>query len=154
MGLSNERQNLGNLLNITESYNDDLSFDIDQSLKITDTSMLNSILVPGIENPFQIVTLQSDIELENNSDLLFLFNQANELVKTEFSAKDMCVHLDSSLDEGLTLDIIVKEKVRTSSKLYCECNKHDDSESAKNFLKSNSFQFNNNNNNKNNYYEY
>jgi len=145
MGLSNERQNLGNLLNITDSYNDDLSFDNDQSLKITEPSLLNSILVPGIENPFQIVTLQSDIELENNSDLLFLFNQANELVKTEFSAKDMCVHLDSSLDEGLTVDIIVKEKVRTNSKLYCECNKHDDSESAKNFLKSNSFQFNNNN---------
>ncbi|ORX57256.1 hypothetical protein BCR36DRAFT_580674 [Piromyces finnis] len=157
MGLSNERQNLGNLLNITESYNDDLSFDIDQSLKITDTSMLSSILVPRIENPFQIVTLQSEIELENNSDLLFLFNQANELVKTEFSAKDMCVHLDSSLDEGLTLDIIVKEKVRTSSKLYCECHKHDDSESAKNFLKSNSFQFSSDYNydyNKNNYNEY
>jgi hypothetical protein len=150
MGLSNERQNLGNLLNITESYNDDLSFDNDQSLKITEPSMLNSILVPGIENPFQIVTLQSELELENNSELLFLFNQANELVKSEFSAKDMCVHLDSSLDEGLTVDIIVKEKVRTSSKLYCECNKHDDSESDTNFLKSNYFQFNNDNNNINN----
>jgi len=106
MGLSNEKQNLGNALNITEQFNENLSYDNNQSVTISNY-FLNPLEWEG--NIFKFVTIQNEAQMEYAPELKALFNQANEIIKSEFLHKDMEVSLDWSMDEGMTVDLFVKE---------------------------------------------
>jgi len=106
MGLENDKQNLGNALNITEQFNENLSYDYNQSITISNY-FLNPLEWEG--NIFKFFTIQNETQMENSPELKTLFNQANEMIKKEFLTKDMEVSLDWSMDEGMTVDLFVKE---------------------------------------------
>jgi len=106
MGLSNDKQNLGNALNITEQFNENLSYDHNQSIVISNY-LLNPIEWEG--NVFKFFTIQNETQMEYIPELKTLFNQANDMIKNEFLHKDMDVSLDWSMDEGMTVDLFVKE---------------------------------------------
>jgi len=106
MGLENDKQNLGNALNITEQFNENLSYDYNQSITISNY-FLNPLEWEG--NIFKFFTIQNETQMENSPELKSLFNQANDIIKKEFLTKDMDVSLDWSMDEGMTVDLFVKE---------------------------------------------
>jgi len=106
MGLANDKQNLGNALNITEQFNENLSYDHNQSVTISNY-YLNPLEWEG--NIFKFFTIQNEIQMEYSPELKTLFGQANEIIKKEFLNKDMEVSLDWSMDEGMTVDLFVKE---------------------------------------------
>jgi len=106
MGLANDKQNLGNALNITEQFNENLSYDNNQSITISNY-FLNPLEWEG--NIFKFFTIQNETQMENIPELKNLFNQANDIIKREFLNKDMEVSLDWSMDEGMTVDLFVKE---------------------------------------------
>jgi len=106
MGLANDKQNLGNALNITEQFNENLSYDHNQSITISNY-FLNPLEWEG--NIFKFITIQNETQMEYIPELKTLFNQANDIIKNEFLHKDMEVSLDYSMDEGMTVDLFVKE---------------------------------------------
>jgi len=106
MGLANDKQNLGNALNITEQFNENLSYDNNQSITISNY-FLNPLEWEG--NIYKFFTIQNETQMETVPELKTLFNQANDIIKREFLNKDMEVSLDWSMDEGMTIDLFVKE---------------------------------------------
>jgi GNAT superfamily N-acetyltransferase len=106
MGLSNDKQNLGNALNITEQFNENLSYDHNQSV-IVSNYFLNPLEWEG--NIFKFITIKDETQMEYIPELKTLFNQANDMIKNEFLHKEMEVSLDWSMEEGMTVDLFVKE---------------------------------------------
>lgn len=109
MGLSNEKQNLGNALNITDQYIEDLSGDPDQTVCLTNPMFDGPFQYDDEGNLLKFILIQSETQMEVQPELKRLYEQANAMVKQEFATKDMLVHLDWSMDEGMTIDLLIKE---------------------------------------------
>ncbi|ORY92387.1 hypothetical protein BCR41DRAFT_402596 [Lobosporangium transversale] len=125
-GWGNSRKNLGNYLSICWDYNSDLDEDKDQALPERAPSTLQyrnaagTVVESGvIYHPQTIVdgdndhlngycfTVQSELALKFEAAQRVLFQQASDLIQGSFFQYNMDLSLDSSLDDGFTIDIFV-----------------------------------------------
>ncbi|ORY96106.1 hypothetical protein BCR41DRAFT_375753 [Lobosporangium transversale] len=125
-GWGNSRKNLGNYLSICWDYNSDLDEDNDQTLPeraafpLQYSNAAGTVVESGvIYHPQTIVdggkdhlngycfTVQSELALKFEAAQRVLFQQASDLIQGSFYQYNMDLSLDSSLDDGFTIDIFV-----------------------------------------------
>ncbi|KAF9905519.1 hypothetical protein BX616_000993, partial [Lobosporangium transversale] len=125
-GWGNPQKNLGNYLSICWDYNSDLDADKDQTLPervpciLQRTNTAGAVIESGMIYHPQIIvneekdhlngycfTIQSELALKFESAQRVLFQQASDLIQASFFQYNMDLSLDSSLDDGFTVDIFV-----------------------------------------------
>ncbi|KAF9194327.1 hypothetical protein BGZ50_006418 [Haplosporangium sp. Z 11] len=125
-GWGNPQKNLGNYLSICWEYNPDLNADKNQQLPGRMPAILNRhndkgvCVESGVVYHPQIITyperpqldgycftVQSELALQYEGAQKTLFEQASSLVQRSFYQYNMDLSLDSSLDDGFTVDIYV-----------------------------------------------
>ncbi|KAF9214003.1 hypothetical protein BGZ59_004471 [Podila verticillata] len=123
-GWGNPQKNLGNYLSICWDYNPDLDADKTQKLPDMTSVILNRhddrgfctdsglIYYPDIINKSEMLngycfTVQSELALNYEIAQKILFEQASNLVQRVFWQYNMDLTLDTSLDDGFTVDMFV-----------------------------------------------
>ncbi|KAG0029585.1 hypothetical protein BGZ81_003599 [Podila clonocystis] len=123
-GWGNPQKNLGNYLSICWDYNPDLDADKTQKLPDMTSVILNRhddrgfctdsglIYYPDIINKSDMLsgfcfTVQSELALQYEPAQRILFEQSSNLVQHVFWQYNMDLTLDTSLDDGFTVDMFV-----------------------------------------------
>lgn len=104
-GLANERQNLGNLLHISEKYIKDLDMDPNQGTLPPPSAPVGWTL-QGSLRPLQVYTFTSSPP--DHPSLVRIFDDAISLVQSLFSAKQIDMDLKMGcLEDDFTVDVLV-----------------------------------------------
>ncbi|KAF9434585.1 hypothetical protein BGZ76_007776 [Entomortierella beljakovae] len=125
-GWGNPVKNLGNYLSICWEFNPDLDADKDQTVPDQASRILNKHNAEGVcvesgvvymplwitNNINQYIngycfTIQSELAFTYEAAQKTIFDRASELVQRSFYQYNMDLSLDSSLDDGFTIDIFI-----------------------------------------------